>query len=59
MCPYWSPDGQVIAFASDAGGEFDNFTVPVGGGEPRRLTSHPGIDICPTFSWDGKWIYFA
>src|SRR5262249_53013025 len=32
---------------------------PAGGGKPRRLTSHPAIDICPKFSRDGKSIYFS
>jgi len=59
MCPYWSPDGQLIAFSSNPDGEFDIYTVPTGGGKPRRLTSHPAIDLCPTFSRDGKWIYFG
>lgn len=59
-CPYWSPDGQNIAFSSTKeGGEFDVYTVPAVGGKPRRLTSHPAIDLCPTFSLDGKWIYFG
>jgi tricorn protease-like protein len=59
MCPRWSPDGQVIGFSSNGGGEFDVYVIPAAGGKPRRLTSHPSIDICPTFSRDGKWIYFS
>jgi Tol biopolymer transport system component len=59
MTPHWSPDGQLIAFSSNQEGEFDIFVVPSAGGKPRRLTSHPAIDIGPTFSRDGKWIYFA
>ncbi len=59
MCPYWSPDGQLIAFSSNPEGEFDIYVVPVGGGKPRRLTTHPAIDLCPAFSRDGKSIYFG
>jgi len=59
MCPNWSPDGQLIAFSSNAEGEFDIYTVPAAGGKPRRLTSHPAIDLCPRFSRDGKWLYFS
>jgi serine/threonine protein kinase len=59
MCPSWSPDGRFIAFSSDAEGEFDIYMVPVASGKPRRLTSHPAIDICPVFSRDGKSLYFA
>jgi Tol biopolymer transport system component len=58
-CPHWSPDGQLIAFSSNAEGEFDIYVVSAGGGKARRLTSHPAIDIDPTFSRDGKWIYFS
>jgi len=58
-CPYWSPDGQLITFSSNGEGEFDVYVVPATGGKPRRLTSHPSIDIAPKFSRDGKWIYFS
>src|SRR2546426_12769137 len=30
-----------------------------GGGEPRRLTVHPGRDLEPRFSPDGPWIAFT
>ena len=56
--PHWSPDSQLITFASNLEGEFDIY-VPGGGGKPRRLTTHPAIDHAPTFSRDGKWIYFT
>ena len=60
-CPHWSPDGQAIAFSStlEGEGEFDVYVVPAAGGKPRRLTSHPAIDLNPRFSRDGEWIYFA
>jgi hypothetical protein len=29
------------------------------GGEPRRLTDHPGADILPSWSRDGEWIHFS
>jgi Tol biopolymer transport system component len=58
MVPSWSPDSQLIAFASNLEGEFDIYVVPATGGKPRRLTEHPAIDIGPSFSRDGKWIYF-
>ncbi|MCI0603024.1 serine/threonine-protein kinase [bacterium] len=57
--PHWSPDGQMIAFSSALEGEWDIYVIPAAGGKPRRLTSHPSIDIQPVFSHDGKWIYFA
>jgi dipeptidyl aminopeptidase/acylaminoacyl peptidase len=33
--------------------------VPSEGGKPRRLTTHQSNDIQPSFSRDGKSIYFA
>jgi eukaryotic-like serine/threonine-protein kinase len=29
------------------------------GGTPRRLTSEPSVEIEPSWSHDGRWIYFA
>ncbi len=36
----------------------DLFTVDRNGGIARRLTSHPGYEMFPHFSHDGKWIAF-
>ncbi len=36
----------------------DLFTVDRSGGIARRLTSHPGYEMFPHFSHDGKWIAF-
>ncbi len=33
--------------------------VPAAGGKPRRLTSHTANETHPSFSRDGKWIYFT
>jgi TolB protein len=54
----FSPDGKTLAFC---GGEFSNldvYTVPVEGGETKRLTETPGLDDGPDYSPDGKYIYF-
>jgi tricorn protease len=37
----------------------DLWTVPREGGAAERLTSHPGLEINPKFSPDGKWIAFT
>lgn len=59
--PQWSPDGTQIAFASRApdGGGLDVFTVNAAGGAVRRLTDDPAADTAPSWSQDGKTIYFA
>lgn len=48
-------NGQEIVF-SYAG---DLYSVPVSGGDARRLTSHVGYEIFPRFSPDGKTIAFT
>src|ERR1051326_3238955 len=42
--PYFSPDGSQIAFSSTVAGNTDVYVVPTSGGDPKRLTYHPGID---------------
>jgi tricorn protease len=48
-------NGDMIAFVY-AG---DIWTVPSAGGTARRLTSHPGLELFPKFSPDGRWIAFS
>lgn len=48
-------NGQQIVFVY-AG---DIWTVPSGGGEARRLTSHQGMELFPKISPDGRWIAFS
>jgi tricorn protease len=47
--------GNTIAFVY-AG---DIWVVDAAGGLARRLTSHPGLELFPKFSPDGKWIAFT
>ncbi len=57
--PAWSADGQSIAFdVRGSDGKGDVFIVPVRGGGPVRLTTDPADDIVPSWSHDGRWIYF-
>jgi len=55
----WSPDGSQIAFEAAIGGNTDVYIVGRDGGHLRRLTVEPSIDGVPTWSEDGRWIYFA
>src|SRR5262249_28919590 len=42
--PHFSPDGKWIAFSGQYAGNIDVYVVPAAGGEPKRLTWHPGSD---------------
>jgi len=35
------------------------YTIGAGGGKPRRVTSDGFRDMRPSYSRDGKWIYFS
>lgn len=37
----------------------DIWSVPVEGGQARRLTSHKGLELFPKISPDGQWIAFS
>jgi len=58
--PAWSPDGRSIAFESlGDDGHSSVFVVSPNGGLPRRVTSVSYDAFAPSWSRDGKWIYFA
>ncbi len=59
MLPKLSPDGSMVAFTGQYGGNSDVYVVPVSGGEPRRLTWHPGGDMVQGWSPDGRRIVFS
>jgi len=57
--PAVSPDGREIAFSrSEVDGSWHIWTVPVDGGDPRRLTSGDAGEVYPRYSADGKTILF-
>ena len=43
--PIFSPDGKQIAFSGNYDGNNDVYTIPVYGGEPKRVTFHPAADV--------------
>lgn len=57
--PHWSPDGQYLVFDSRPDGSADIFVIPAGGGPYHKLTVETSNDVTPTFSSDGKSVYFA
>jgi Tol biopolymer transport system component len=57
--PRWSPDGQRIAFDSRPEGLSDIYVIDLEYRVPRRLTTDTANDVVPSWSNDGRWIYFA
>ncbi|MBI1824947.1 MAG: PD40 domain-containing protein [Planctomycetes bacterium] len=59
--PSWSPDGQWIAYFSDATGEYELYiTQSDGRGETKKLTSDgKTYRFSPTWSPDSKYIAFT
>jgi Tol biopolymer transport system component/DNA-binding winged helix-turn-helix (wHTH) protein len=60
--PRWSPDGKLIAFDSRIGGSGDEsniYVVDPNGGAPRKLDIDVGKNSVPSWSRDGRWIYFS
>ncbi len=57
--PVWSPDGKLIAFASDRNGNFDVYVMPSEGGEATRLTYHSSDEEPTSFTPDGKHVLFS
>ncbi len=55
--PHFSPDGRRIAFTGEYDGNVDVFVVPVEGGEPQRLTWHPGPDLAQGWTPEGKVLF--
>ena len=48
----------MLAYCAERNGNFDIYTIPILGGEERRLTTAKGLDDGPDYSPDGQWIYF-
>lgn len=62
----FSPDGREIAYTATplpSHGEawstnHDIYTVPVGGGAPKQITTNPAADGFPRYSPDGRYIAY-
>ena len=54
----WSPDGRDLIFAALLGSNRDIYVVSADGGSAHRLTTEPSDEGRPSYSMDGKWIYF-
>ncbi|HEX8097436.1 MAG TPA: PDZ domain-containing protein [Pyrinomonadaceae bacterium] len=56
--PSFSPDGSLLAFSKNVGGNVDVYVVKIAGGEARRLTYHPKSDVVLGWTPDGRQILF-
>jgi len=57
--PSWSPDGSLLAFASNRSGNFEIYVRRVEGGQEINITNDPAEDFQPAFSPDGNSIAFV
>jgi Tol biopolymer transport system component/DNA-binding winged helix-turn-helix (wHTH) protein len=53
--PRWSPDNQAVAFDANSTTGQRIVTMNLHGGAPQVLAD----GLCPSYSRDGKWVYFA
>ena len=56
--PIFSPDGSKLAFAADYGDNVDVYVIDIAGGQPQRLTWHPGSDTPVAWAPDGQAVAF-
>ncbi len=57
--PSWSPDGSLLAFASNRSGNWEIYVRRVEGGQEVNITNDPGEDYQPAFSPDNNSIAFV
>jgi Tol biopolymer transport system component/DNA-binding winged helix-turn-helix (wHTH) protein len=58
--PHWSYDGRFVAFDYRPAERSEIYVVNYSGGQARLLPTNPGgNNTVPSWSRDGKWIYFA
>lgn len=57
--PTWSPDGSMLAFASNRAGNFEIYVRRIEGGQEVNITNDLGQNIQPAFSPDGASIAFV
>ncbi len=55
----WSPDSSRIVFDSRPANNGDLFLIPSSGGQPEALTREPSNQVLPSWSRDGRSIYYS
>ena len=56
---HWSPDGQQVLFSLSSKGKWNLHVFEVQSRQIRQLVASPFNDLGPTYSRDGRWLYFA
>lgn len=56
--PAWSPDGEVLLFASERDGNREIYSLEAGASGPRRMTDNSGLDDSPAWAPDGDRFVF-
>ncbi len=56
--PYWSPDGQKLAFSAAYEGNYDIYVIDMGDNSREQITNHPANDLYPSWSPNGRNIAF-
>ena len=62
VAPRWSADNERLAFFSAAGisGNYVSYAINAKGGVPSRLSRNDrDLEALPSWSHDGRWIYFT
>ncbi|MBT8205229.1 MAG: PD40 domain-containing protein, partial [Eudoraea sp.] len=57
LLPHFSPDGSMIAFTAQYGGNLDIYVIPANGGEPKRLTWHSAGDFVQGWTPEGEVLF--
>ena len=58
--PRWSPDGRFLAFDFRSAEHTEIDVIELAKGTPRPLVTSPDADnVVPSWSRDGRWIYFG
>src|SRR5437867_6826473 len=58
MTPNWAPDGKSLLFISTRAGQYNIYSIPFEGGEPKPLSNAAGSQRFAVYSPDGSKICF-
>jgi TolB protein len=58
IAPALSPDGKMLAFASNRGGHWDLYILKLEDGTTLQLTDTPEYDGSPSWSPDNRWLAY-